>query len=235
MLRRMRFAAATGLALVAGACVPNPPTDQGEKVRDLYQLFSIVAAVIFVITAGLIAWSIIRYRASPGDDSLPRQTHKNVGLELVWFAIPQIIVIVLFIASVAALGHVDEEQVEGGVTLEVQGFRWGWRFLYADQNVSVTGDANNPPEIVVPTDQNIAFILTSDDVIHSFYVPKFLIKRDTIPGRDNRFDVTIREEGVYNGECAEFCGLRHGDMNFTIRAVDDQEFESWLADRQGAG
>jgi cytochrome c oxidase subunit 2 len=231
----MRLAATAGLVLASTACVPEPPTDQGEKVKDLYQVFTMVAAVIFVVTAGLIAWSIIRYRARSGDESLPRQTHKNVALELVWFAIPQIIVIGLFIGTVAALGDVDKEEVDTGVTLEVQGFRWGWRFTYVDEDVTVSGDANSPPEIMLPTNEHIAFLLTSDDVIHSFYVPRFLIKRDAIPGRDNRFDVRIEDEGVYDGKCAEFCGLLHGDMNFTIRAVDGQEFDSWLSQQQGAG
>jgi cytochrome c oxidase subunit II len=214
------------LALGATACVPEPRDAQGRSIADLYGFFSVLAAIIFVITAGLIAWSIIRYRARPGDDEPPKQFHSNVRLELVWFAIPQIIVIVLFVTSVITLNEVDERAENPGVTVEVEGFQWGWRFAY--ESVTVSGTASDPPEIVLPVGETVAFLLTSDDVQHAFYIPEFLMKRDVIPGRTNRFDVLIEEEGIYDGKCAEFCGLLHSEMDFSIRAVSEEEFQEWL-------
>jgi cytochrome c oxidase subunit II len=222
------------LLVSLSACTPEAPDAQGREIEGLYDFFSILAAVVFVITAGLIAWSLIRYRRKPGDDSLPQQFHSNVPIELVWFAIPQIIVVVLFFVSIRSLNVVDEQEAEPGVTVQVEGFQWGWRFTYEDRDVVVEGTAPEDPEIVLPTNEPVAFVLTSEDVIHSFYVPRFLMKRDAIPGRENRFDVTIEEEGVYDGKCAEFCGVLHGEMNFTVRAVDGSRFEDWITEQQGA-
>jgi cytochrome c oxidase subunit 2 len=228
---RKTAAALVLLALAAGACLPQAGTAQGREIADLYGFFAVLAAIIFVITAGLIAWSIIRYRARPGDDELPSQFHSNVRLELVWFAIPTAIVIVLFITSLTTLNEVDDRNEDPAVTVEVEAFQWGWRFTFEDAGVTVAGTSLDPPEIYLPVDQSIAFLLTSDDVQHAFYVPQFLMKRDVIPGRENRIDVVIEQPGHYGGECAEFCGLLHADMTFTINAVSQQEFETWLDDQ----
>lgn len=219
------------LALASGACVPNAATAQGRSISDLYGFFAVLAAIIFVTTAGLIAWNIIRYRARPDDDKLPAQFNSSVRLELLWFAIPTVIVIVLFVNSVATLNVVDDRQEDPAVTVEVEAFQWGWRFTFPEADVVVTGTSSEPPEIYLPVDESIAFLLTSDDVQHAFYVPRFLTKRDVIPGRTNRFDVVIEEPGQYGGKCAEFCGLLHAEMNFTINAVSQSEFEAWLEDR----
>jgi cytochrome c oxidase subunit 2 len=223
------------LLILLGACAPEAPNAQGREIEGLYNFFSVVAAIVFVITAGLIAWSLIRYRRKPGDGSLPEQFHSNVPLEVFWFAIPQIIVVALFLLSIQSLDVVDDQEAEPGVTVLVQGFQWGWRFTYEGRDVVVEGDAGDNPELIVPTDEPVAFVLTSQDVIHSFYLPEFLMKRDAIPGRENRFDVMIEEEGVYDGKCAEFCGVLHGRMNFTLRAIDETEFDDWITEQQGAG
>jgi cytochrome c oxidase subunit II len=223
------------LCILTSSCAPRAGDAQGREIEGLYDFFSVVAAVVFFVTAGLIAWSLVRFRRRPDDDSLPRQFHANVPLEVVWFAIPQIIVVVLFLLSIRALDVVDEQEAEPGVTVQVQGFQWGWRFSYEDHGVVVEGTAQDNPEIVLPTDEGVAFVLTSQDVIHSFYIPEFLMKRDAIPGRDNRFDVEIEDEGVYEGKCAEFCGVLHGRMNFQIRAVDRADFDAWVSEQRGAG
>jgi cytochrome c oxidase subunit 2 len=93
----------------------------------------------------------------------------------------------------------------------------------------VVGTPDDPPEAVLPTGGPVRVVLTSPDVIHSFYVPEFLFKRDAIPGRTTSFDLTIERPGIYRGRCAEFCGLDHWRMRFTIRAVSPTEFEAWLA------
>lgn len=221
----------SGILVAASACAPDAVDTEGRDIGSLYNTFTVIAAVIFVITAGLIAWSIIRYRARPEDDELPAQWHKNVPLEIVWFAIPQIIVVVLFVLSVQTLDRVDEPESGPAVTVEVEGFQWGWRFTYEDPDVVVVGNSTDPPEIVLPVGEQVTFNLISDDVVHSFWVPRFLMKRDVIPGRINRFHVTIEEEGTYNGECAEFCGLLHANMDFRIQAVSAEQFDTWLEDQ----
>ena len=225
---------ACGLVLGTSACAPRAATVQGGGIRDLYTFFGYVAAVIFVIVVSLIGWSILRYRAKPGDDELPKQTKTNVRLEIVWFVIPQIIVVVLFLVSAGALGDVNRRSPDPDVRVAVQGFQWGWRFSYEGSGVRIVSSSQQPAALVLPVDQTISFTLTSQDVAHSFYVPRFLMKRDTIPGKTNRVDITIDEAGTYVGKCAEFCGLLHEEMEFTLEAVKDDEFEQWLSEQRGA-
>ena len=226
--------AACGIALGTSACAPRAASVQGDGIRDLYTFFGYVAAAIFVVVVGLIGWSIVRYRAKPGDTGLPKQTKTNVRLEIVWFAIPQIIVVILFLVSAGVLGDVNETSPDPDVRVAVQGFQWGWRFDYEGSGVRVVSSSQRPATIVLPVGQTISFTLTSQDVAHSFYVPRFLMKRDTIPGKTNRVDITIDEAGAYVGKCAEFCGLLHEQMEFTLEAVSGDEFERWIADQQGA-
>ncbi len=220
--------------IAAPACVPAASTDQGAEVNRLYDFFSVVAAAVFIVVVGLIAWSILRYRAKPGDDDLPEQIHANVPLELVWFAIPQAIVIALFVTSALVQDSVNKQSPTPSVTVGVQGFQWGWRFTYEDRDVVIVSTPEKPEQIVLPVGETVAFELSSRDVVHSFYIPRFLMKRDTIPGERNRFDVTIREEGTYGGVCAEFCGLLHHRMDFEIRAIPASRFTAWLDDQRVA-
>ena len=230
VLRKLGFAGLLAVAFVA--CTPDPVTERGDRVDGLYQLFAIIAVVVFAVVVGLIGWAIVKYRAK--DDELPDQFRGNVKLELVWFAIPQVIVIVLFAVSMLTQSEVADEVEDPDVTIESVAFRWGWRFTYADEDVAITGTAEDPPEIVVPVDRELAFELEARDVIHNFYVPRFLIKRDMIPGRTNRLDLSVDDPGTYDGLCAEFCGLLHSDMTFTIRAVPAEEYETWLSDQREA-
>jgi cytochrome c oxidase subunit 2 len=226
--RGARAAALFLLVLLAAGCTPNPVTTQAADVRTLYNFFLVAAAVVFVIVAGLIGWSIVRYR-DRGDGGLPVQTASNLTIEIIWWALPTLLVIALFIASAQVLGKVDATVPNPAVSVKVEGFQWQWRFTYEGQNVVITGEPGSPPELVLPVGEDIHFDLQSDDVIHSFYIPAFLFKRDVIPGVHNRFDLTIDQAGTYSGQCAEFCGLYHDEMLFSIRAVPPAEFASWLA------
>ncbi|HJR44791.1 MAG TPA: cytochrome c oxidase subunit II [Actinomycetota bacterium] len=214
------------------SCAPAAVTREGREVNELYDIFFWVAAGVFAVTAGLIGWSLIRYRAKPGDNELPEQFHQNLALEITWFAIPQVIVIVLFVLSAITLGQVNEEEPEADAIVHVTGFQWGWRFEYEGTEAEVVGTPEDPAEVMVPTG-DVTFLLTSSDVVHNFYVPKFLLKRDLTPGRETRIDVDIEETGRYPGVCAEFCGLLHHQMTFTIEAVSPDEFESWLVEQEG--
>lgn len=228
-----RWTTLTGTAvsvLLLPACVSQPATEQGRAAAGLYDLFTAIAAVIFTIVAALIGWSILRYRRRAGDDVLPDQFHTNTKLEIMWFAIPQVIVIGLFVASAMVLGDVDHRVEEPEIVVQVEAFQWGWRLTYEDIDVVITSLPNDQAEIVLPIDTPIAFELTSRDVIHSFYVPEFFIKRDVVPGRENRVDITIDEPGTYTARCAEFCGLLHDRMDLSISAVSMDDYDRWLAE-----
>lgn len=222
------------IALVAAGatagCAPEAAGDQGAAIKDLYDVFFYVAAGVFAVVAGLIGWSILRFRKK--DDDEPAQTRHNLALEITWFALPTAIVVVLFVLSAGTLGDVNDEHPDPAVTVSVEAFQWGWRFTYEGEAVVVEGLPEEPARIVLPVGEPLRFDLESADVVHSFYVPRFLMKRDAIPGETNRVDYLIRSEGTYDGKCAEFCGVLHDSMPFTIEAVAPDEFQDWLASRR---
>lgn len=232
LARCARSLAVAVVAVVLAGCAPAAATVEGDGVKQLYDLFLVVGALIFILVAGLIGWSIVRYRAPP-DADLPVQTAANVKLELIWWALPTILVIVLFILTAGVLNRVDARVADGeSLVVRVTGFQWQWRFAYEEAGVTVTGTPDEPPVMVLPVDRTITFLLDSPDVQHAFYVPTFLFKRDVVPGIENRVDLTIQEPATYTGQCAEFCGLLHDQMVFSIRAVSGEEFDAWLADRE---
>src|SRR5919106_3837306 len=172
---RSRTIGVVAALAVVTACAPESVTEQGKDVNRLYDFFSVAAAVIFTITAGLIARSIARYRGRAGDD-LPEQWHSNVPLEIFWFAVPSVIVVVLFLVSMSSLNVVEEKSESPQVSVTVEGFQWGWRFSYEGGGVVISGTAQDPPEIMVPVNESVSFEVTSADVIHAFYIPKFMFK-----------------------------------------------------------
>jgi cytochrome c oxidase subunit 2 len=231
-----------GATLVLAGCGQFPgATEQAEPVKRLYDLLFVVAAVIFLLVEGLILWAVLRYRRK--DDALPPQFHGNNLLEIGWTVGPLLIVAVLFALSFQVIGKVDALPANPRVTVNVLGFQWQWQFTYAGekvtvekgqppQDLSIKGTIAKPPHIYLPVGEQIHFNEQSKDVIHSFYVPEFLFKRDLIPGRTNEFAITISKPGLYHGQCAQFCGLAHGQMHFYIHAVPRPEFDKWLADQK---
>ncbi len=208
-------------------------TTQGIEAASLYLPVFVIAVIIFILIEGLLLFVTWRFRRRDGDTELPEQTHGNNKLEFIWTAIPALIVTGLFIASTAVLANVQATSDEPDVVMDVEAFRFGWKFDY-DNGVQVAGGGREgAPEMVLPVNETIHFRLHSADVIHSFYVPSFFFKRDVIPGRTNEFEINIEEPGVYGGQCAEFCGLAHSDMYFSVRAVEPAEYEAWVAAQGG--
>lgn len=235
MRPRAPLAAVAAVCLVAAGCLPTPVTSEGRQIAGLYTLFMAAAAVVAVIVVGLGAWSVLRYRGRRAQ--LPPQTHGDLRLEVIWTALPAVLVLVLFGATLVVLGATEEidEDTPPGADIAVTAFRWGWRFAYPGEDVVVEGFGAPGPEIVVPAGETVRLSLTGEDVIHAFYVPQFLFKRDLIPGRVNVVELTVEDAGTYRGQCAEYCGLYHARMPFTVRAVERDEYEAWLAARRGRG
>jgi cytochrome c oxidase subunit II len=231
--RALRMALLGALAPAIAACLPNPVTDEGRDTQGLYMLFMAAAAVVATIVIGLTTWAVLRYRARD-DDPLPRQTRGNTRLEVAWTALPALTIAALFVATVTVLARVDDTERPAGVEIDVTGFRWGWSFSYPANGVTVSGVREPGPEVYVPVGEPILLRLTAADVEHAFFVPRFLFKRDLIPGRENRYEFTVREAGVYGGQCAEYCGLYHARMPFTIHAVSRGEFDAWLTAQPAA-
>ncbi|MEJ7585161.1 MAG: cytochrome c oxidase subunit II [Acidimicrobiales bacterium] len=229
-------------ALLAGGCSgpsfgqPDPVTDQGDSIRSLWSGSVIAALAVGAFVWGLIGWALIRYRRR--SDALPSQNPLNVPIEILYTVVPIIIVAVLFAFTVRTEREVGEGAAGGppDVVVDVVGFQWQWQFEYPAEGITVTGaSAGEPPEMVLPVGQTIRFNLRAADVNHSFWVPRFLAKRDLIPGVRNSMTVDTNTLGAFVGRCAEFCGLDHWRMNFAVRVVEPAAYERWVAEQQAGG
>ena len=208
---------------------PDPVTEEAKEIYDLWLGSVAAATVVGLSVAVMIVYACVRFRKT--SDQLPRQVRYNLPIEVLYTAIPFVIIAVLFYFTAVTQNFVNEQDEDGAdVTIGVVGFQWNWTFRHEQQGVQVTGQPGQPAQLVLPTDTRIRFVETSPDVIHSFWVPKFLFKRDVIPGRENSFEITITKEGTYIGRCAELCGEKHSAMNFSVKAVSAQAYEDYVAD-----
>ncbi len=231
-MRRVAAGLIPGLALTACGTLPEAPTTQGREIGTLSGVFFWAGVAVAAVVYGLILWSVLRYRARGG--GLPPQTRSNIPVEILYTLVPVAIVVALFVLSYRAEVRVERPTDRPAVTVEVTAFDWSWRFDYRGTDVSVIGTPDAPPEMVLPVGRPVRIELTSTDVIHAFYVRDFLFKRDAIPGRRTSFDLTLDRAGVFRGQCAEFCGLDHYRMRFTVRGVPGQDFDAWLLSQEAA-
>jgi cytochrome c oxidase subunit 2 len=217
---------------------PEAKSREGREIRALYDIVFIIAVVIFFVVEGLIVWSVIRYRRKPGDDALPPQTHGNNLAEVIWTIVPTLIVIFLFVISWSTLNSV--EAVKANPELKVRAvagqFQWSFDYLPSDAKAdakaifSVTAPTGADGGLKLPAGATTHLFLHSPDVIHAFYVPQFLFKKDVVPGVDNSFDLEIPAEDAgqtYRGQCAELCGIGHRIMVFEVHALAPAEFQKW--------
>lgn len=208
-------------------------SEQGKKVYTLYNIVLALAVVIGVAVIGMILFTCVRYRKQPGDDTMPPQTHGNTTFEVIWTAIPTVIVLALFAMSFVTIRAIDKPTGDRAAIIEVRGFQWSWTFDYgtnaAGTRVVVRTLKNtDPPVMVLPVGQKVHIEQRTDNVLHSFFVPAFLFKRDLVPGKANGFDLTVTSPGEYLGQCAELCGTEHAQMTFKVRAVSRTEFDEWF-------
>jgi cytochrome c oxidase subunit 2 len=229
-----RVALALAVVMLSGCSLEfgggRGATRQGRDIFGLWQGSVIVAIFIGGLVWGLILFAILRYRRR--NDDLPTQTQYVVKLEILYTVVPVIIVAVLFAFSYRTQTDVDALTGDPAVTIDVRGFQWQWQFHYRDDDVTVTGVPGQEATMILPAARTTRLILRSADVIHSFYVPGFLFKRDVIPGVTNKVDVTPRDKGTYRGRCAEFCGLDHAKMTFTVKVVSMADYRAWITERQ---
>jgi cytochrome c oxidase subunit 2 len=231
---------------------PTGITKQGEKMRVLWTWSSLFALFIGVIVWALIFWCCIRYRKRD-EHTIPRQLKFNLPLEITYTIVPFIIVCVLFFFTVQTENYVDKLSAHPNVSVEVVAFKWNWQFDYDQHNgaatnypgtttpVSTVGSSEQIPILVLPRGETVRFDEHSQDVIHSFWVPEFLFKRDVIPygtdstSRDNQFEITATSDGSFVGRCAELCGTYHSQMNFEVRVVEPAVFAKYISELQSIG
>ena len=216
---------------------PEGVTPQAESMRQLWTWSVIAALAVGVIVWGLMFWSAAFHRKKT--DELPRQFQYNVPLEVIYTAIPFVMVVVLFYFTAVTQNEVLAKPANPDQKVNVTAFQWNWEFSYPEyrtpdgEPVRTVGSSDEIPLLVVPTNQRIEYTLRSTDVIHSFWVPEFLFKRDNFPNpekndQDNVFQNTIDREGAFVGRCAELCGTYHAMMNFEVRAVSPEDFARYI-------
>ncbi len=221
---------------------PKSITPQGDRMRNMWIGSCIAACVVGGFVALLIGYTILAYRKH--GDELPAQVRYNLPIELLYTAVPMVIIGALFFYTARDEIYVQKTTTapaKHGVTvIDVEGFQWGWTFRYLDdsakvgvpsgQAVYVTGSSNtSEPTLVVPTGTRIQFQEHSNDVIHDFWVPALLFKEDVIPGRVNSWEITeISREGTFRGHCAELCGYDHARMNFEMKVVSPTAYQQFL-------
>lgn len=230
-------------------------TPYSQTAYDLHMLIMWICVAIGVVVFGAIFYSILVFRKSKG--AVAAQWHESTTVEVLWTAIPFVILVVLAVPATKAL-IMMEDVSKSDLTVKVTGYQWKWQYEYVNEGVSVfstladtsnrarqVGSGIDPAtienyllevdnEIVLPVNKKIRFLTTAADVIHSWWVPDLGWKRDAIPGFINESWATIQQEGVYRGQCTELCGKDHGFMPIVIRVVSDAEFQQWLADRKAA-
>ena len=226
----------TSERIVTGLYPPEAVTVQGQHIRDLYTIVFLIAVAIFFLVEGLILWTVLRYRRRPEDVTLPAQTHGNAIAEVVWTVVPTLIVAFLFVISWQTLNTVEVVSADPQTRVKAVAGQFQWTFEYLDasgENTVYTQllPAGEDGGLVLPAGRTVQLSLESPDVIHAFYVPQFLFKRDVVPGRINKFEITINEEDAgqtFRGQCAELCGAGHRLMLFEVHAYTPADFDAWL-------
>ncbi|HLO03952.1 MAG TPA: cytochrome c oxidase subunit II [Symbiobacteriaceae bacterium] len=230
-LRRSALGLLASLSVLLTGCatLPQNPLDPKGPVAEaqtgLLMTSLWVATVIGAVVTVLLVIVVLRFRAKPGQTEVPKQIHGSTKLEILWTAIPIAILVAIAIPTVqanfATMGRIENPDM----TVKVVGHQWWFEFQYPEKSVTTAN------ELVIPVGKKVAVELVSDDVIHSFWVPQLAGKTDVIPNRLNHMWLQANEEGLYYGQCAEFCGDSHAKMRFRVRVVSDQAYTAWVETR----
>ena len=162
------------------------------------------------------------------ENEVPKQTRYNIPLEILYTIVPLVIVFGLFYFTARDQGPLIKLTGQQQHTVNVVGFRWSWTFNYKEAGVYDIGTPANPPMLYLPVDEKVKFELTSPDVIHSFWVPDFMIQMQNIPGVTNQLEFTANELGEFRGFCNILCGRQHSQMRFTVKVVTPSEYDAYI-------
>lgn len=250
MLQRLTLGVSMGLVsglafAEYGLNFPKPVTSVGHRILELHNLILLICVVIFVIVFGAMFYSVFAHRKSRGYKAATF-SHNN-KLEVVWTAIPFLILVGMAIPSTATLIEMDDVS-KSDLTVKITGYQWKWKYEYPDQDISFFSNLSTPREqidnkekkgehyllevdnpMVLPVGKKVRFVVTANDVIHAWWVPQMGVKKDAIPGFVNEMWARIDEPGTYRGQCAELCGKDHGFMPIVVQAVSQEEFDKWAS------
>ena len=206
---------------------PAAATSRSGDIDTLYDVLLVVSVPIFVLVMTVAIYSVVRFRARPGDMGDGEPIHGNTRLEVVWVAVPTIIVSVLAAYAWIVLNDVEAKQ-KNEMHVRVIGQQFAWHFQYLDEQGKPTTNT-----LYLPKDRPVKFDVVTRDVIHSFWVPSFRLKTDTVPGLTTHIRVTPNKLGTFDIVCAELCGLGHSTMRQNAHVVSQEAFDAWLAKQKG--
>lgn len=230
--------------------MPVGVTDISNKIYHLHMVIFGICVVIGVLVFGVMLYALMFHRKSVGHQAA--NFHENTTVEIIWTIIPFIILVAMAIPATKTVLEMDDLS-DSELTIKVTGFMWRWHYEYLGSNVGFMSDLATPYEqiinraekdehylrevnnpLVLPINKKIRILTTSNDVIHAWWVPQLGVKKDAIPGFINETWTKINTPGIYRGQCAELCGARHGFMPIVVKAVSEQEFQTWLTAQQQA-
>ena len=228
-------------------------TEIGADIFELHMLIMWICVVIGVAVFAVMFYSIYAHRKSKGHQA--SQFHESTKVEVAWTVVPFLILIAMAVPATSTLLEVyDNDEAE--LDILITGYQWKWKYEYLVEsgepvaffsnlatsqeeiyNTDKKGDnylleVDEP--LVIPTNTKVRFLVTANDVIHSWWVPEIAVKRDAIPGFINEAWTRVPEEGIYRGQCTELCGAYHGFMPVEVHAVSRDEFDAWMAAKRGA-
>ena len=229
-------------------------TDISLQVYDLHILIFWICVVISIVVFGVMIFSMLMHRKSRG--YTPAKFHHSTRMEIVWTLVPVIILVAMAVPATRTLNSMYVVG-ESDIDIKVTALQWKWQYTYLNDNpaqqVSFISSLLTPEEeirnqatkgenylldvdneLVIPINQRIRFLITSADVIHAWWVPDFAIKKDAIPGYVHESWTVVNKPGIYRGQCAELCGKDHGFMPIVVRAVEQAEYATWMAEQQAA-
>ena len=220
----------TGCAKVSGLGYEEGVTSVNDISLSLWQGAWIAGGVVGVFTLILILWPAVFHRAKASKGEFPKQTQYNVPVEVAYTIIPFIIVAVLFYYTAIKQTEIVEKTSNYKHEILVDGFQWSWQFSYpeAGPKAVVTGTPAQPPTLYVPLGEKVRYTITSNDVVHGFWIPAFMIQMQNLPGVTNYLEFTANKLGTYPGRCNILCGRNHSQMLFSVKVVTPAEYKTYL-------
>jgi len=204
----------------------RPAGPAAHKILNLFTPFFWVAVVVGVAVVGMTFYVALRFRVRPGEERSPVQTHGNTVLEVSWTIIPFLILMVMAVPTIATIFDLAKTPTGSDVVhIEVAARQWFWQYTYTDPSTGFL-TAN---EMHIPVNRPVLLTLTSNNVIHSFWVPELAGKKDVVPGHPNTLTIEGDRTGTFLGQCAEYCGLSHANMRFRVEAQSPADFQAWAA------